>query len=144
MIVLDTNVVSEPLRPEPDPAVLAWLNAQEPQTLYLTTVNLAELLAGVTLLPAGRRRDALAQALSTQVVALFGGRILPFDAKAAEMFATLHANAHAQGNPIGFADGAIAAIAAANGFALATRNARDFNGAGVEVIDPWAFAVPPA
>lgn len=144
MIVLDTNVVSEPLRPEPDPAVLAWLNAQEPQTLYLTTVNLAELLAGVTLLPAGRRREALAQALSTQVVALFGGRILPFDSQAAEVFAATHARAQAQGNPIGFADCAIASIAAAKGFALATRNTRDFKGTGVTVIDPWAFAVQAA
>lgn len=141
MIVLDTNVVSEPLRSEPDPAVLAWLNAQEPQTLYLTTINLAELLAGVALLPAGRRRDALAHALSTQVVALFGGRILPFDTKAAEIFATTHASAQAQGNSIGFADCAIATIAAANGFALASRNTRDFKGAGVEVIDPWTFDV---
>ena len=144
MIVLDTNVVSEPLRHEPDPAVVAWLNAQEPQTLYLTAVNLAELRSGVALLPAGRRRDDLAQALSSQVLALFGGRILSFDAKAAEVFATVHAGAQAQGNPIGFADCAIAAMAAANGFAVATRNTRDFKGSGVKVIDPWAFAVPAA
>ena len=142
MIVLDTNVVSEPLKPAPNPAVLDWLNAQEPQTLYLTAVNLAELLAGVEALPAGRRRDALALALSTQVFALFGGRILPFDAKAAQAFATTNASAQAQGNTIGFADCAIAAITRANGFALATRNVRDFKGAGVSLIDPWAFACP--
>lgn len=139
MIVLDTNVVSEPLKPEPNAAVLDWLNAQEPQTLYLTTVNLAELLAGVEVLPAGRRRDALAQALSTQVVALFGGRVLSFDAKAADAFAKVNASAQAQGNVMGFADCAIGAIARANGFALATRNVRDFKGAGVSLIDPWAF-----
>ena len=142
MIVLDTNVVSEPLKLAPNPAVLDWLNAQEPQTLYLTAVNLAELLAGVEALPAGRRRDALAQALSTQVLALFGGRILPFDAKAAQAFATTNASAQAQGNTIGFADCAIAAITRANGFALATRNLRDFKGAGVSLIDPWDFAKP--
>ena len=139
MIVLDTNVVSEPLKPEPNAAVLDWLNAQEPQTLYLTTVNLAELLAGVEVLPAGRRRDALAQALSTQVLALFGGRMLSFDAKAADAFAKVNASAQAQGNVMGFADCAIGAIARANGFALATRNVRDFKGAGVSLIDPWAF-----
>ena len=142
MIVLDTNVVSEPLKPAPNPAVLDWLNAQEPQTLFLTAVNLAELLAGVEALPAGRRRDALAQALSTQVFALFGGRILPFDAKAAQAFATTNSSAQAQGNTIGFADCAIAAITRANGFALATRNLRDFKGAGVSLIDPWDFAKP--
>ena len=139
MIVLDTNVVSEPLRLAPDQAVLDWLDAQEPQTLYMTTVNLAELLAGVEVLPAGRRRDALAQALSTQVVALFGGRILPLDAEAAKVFAKTCASAQAHGNAMEFADCAIAAIAGAHGFAVATRNTRDFKGAGVEVIDPWAF-----
>lgn len=142
MIVLDTNVISEPLKPVPDAAVMDWLNAQEPQTLYLTTINLAELLAGVEALPAGRRRDTLAQALTTQVLALFGGRILTLDTKAAEAFAKTNAAAQAQGNPIGFADCAIAAIAQANGFALATRNLRDFKGTGVQLINPWDFASP--
>lgn len=142
MIVLDTNVVSEPLKPAPNPAVLDWLNAQEPQTLYLTTINLAELLAGVDALPAGRRRDALAQALSTQVLSLFEGRILSLDTKAAEVFAKTSASAQAQGNTMGFADCAIAAIARANGFALATRNLRDFKGAGVQLINPWDFDRP--
>ena len=142
MIVLDTNVVSEPLKPAPNTVVLDWLNAQEPQTLYLTTVSLAELHAGVEALPAGRRRDALAQALSTQVLALFGGRILPFDAKAAQAFANANASARSQGNKVGFADCAIGAIALANGFALATRNLRDFKGVGVPLIDPWAYARP--
>ena len=142
MIILDTHVVSEPLKAAPDPAVLDWLNAQEPQTLFLTAVNLAELLAGVELLPAGRRKDALALALTSQVVALFGGRILSLDVKAADAFAKTNASAKAQGNPMGFADCAIAAIARANGFALATRNLHDFKGAGVSLIDPWAFAKP--
>ena len=137
MIVLDTNVISEPLKPAPEAAVLDWLNAQEPQTLYTTTVNLAELFAGVEALPAGRRKDALAKALSSQVLALFGGRILSFDAKAAEAFATTNASAQAQGNTMAFADCAIAAITRANGFVLATRNVRDFKGTGVSLIDPW-------
>jgi toxin FitB len=142
MIVLDTNVISEPLKPAPDPVVLDWLNVQEPQTLYTTTVNLAELFAGVKALPAGRRKDGLAKALSSQVLALFGGRILSFDTKAAEAFATTYSSAQSQGNTMAFADCAIAAIARANGFALATRNVRDFKGTGVSLIDPWISAKP--
>jgi predicted nucleic acid-binding protein len=137
MIILDTNVVSEPLRPEPDPAVLAWLDAQEPQTLYITAVSLAELLAGVAALPIGKRRDALNLALKVQIESLFEDRILPFDGKAAEAFALSIVGAQANGNTIHFADCAIAAIARAHGFMLATRNVRDFKGTGVEVFNPW-------
>ena len=138
MIILDTNVVSEPLRAEPEPAVLAWLDAQAPATLYTTSVTLAELLAGVAALPAGRRRNMLGLAVTEQVLPLFEGRVLAFDAPAAHAYAHVHAGALAAGNPISFADGAIAAIAAAHGFAVATRNVRDFKGTGVEVVDPWA------
>ena len=141
MIVLDTNVVSEPLRPEPDAAVVEWLNRQEPRTLYLTTVNLAELLAGIETLPAGRRRDALKQALTEQMMPLFEGRILAFDEPAAAAFARINASAMAAGNTIGFADGAIAAIASAHGFMVATRNVRDFKGTGVEVLNPWQAGI---
>jgi predicted nucleic acid-binding protein len=141
VIVLDTNVVSEPLKPRPEPAVLTWLDAQSPQTLYITTVTLAELLAGVALLPAGRRRRDLEKAMSDRVLPLFEGRLLGFDRQAAHAFATVHAGALAAGNPIGFADAAIAAIASTHGFALATRNLRDFQGTGLALIDPWT-AVP--
>ena len=137
MIILDTNVISEPLKPLPEPAVLDWLDRQSPQTLYLTTVNLAELLAGIEVLPQGRRRAELQHVLTTQVIPLFEGRILSFDEKAAEAFARIHASAQAFGNPISFADGAIAAIASAQGFILATRNVRDFRSTGVELINPW-------
>lgn len=137
MIILDTNVVSEPLRPEPEPAVLAWLDAQAPATLYLTSITLAELLAGVAALPAGRRRNKLGQALTEQVLPLFEGRVLAFDMPAAHAYAPVQSGAQAAGNPISFADAAIAAIAGAHGYAVATRNVRDFKGTGVEVIDPW-------
>ena len=137
MIILDTNVVSEPLKPSPDQAVLQWLDAQDPQTLYLTAVNLAELLAGIEALPPGRRRAALKLALGKQIEKLFEGRILPFDNKAAEAFARCNAGAQAAGNSITFADCAIAAVANANGFMVATRNARDFKGAGVKILNPW-------
>lgn len=137
MIVLDTNVVSEPLRAAPEPKVMAWLDAQAPQTLCLSSIALAELLAGVAALPAGRRRTALARALEQQVLPLFEGRVLAFDLQAARAYAVVHAGAAAAGNPISFADGAMAAIAAAHGFALATRNVRDFKGTGVALINPW-------
>jgi toxin FitB len=143
LIILDTNVVSEPLRPAPDPSVLAWLDAQEPQTLYVTSINLAELLVGVESLPKGRRRDALAQAIHDQVVDLFEGRVLSFDADAAHAFAKVSASARADGNVVAFADCAIAAIAHAHGFAVATRNLRDFKGTGVKLIDPWSFGKAP-
>ncbi len=137
MIVLDTNVVSEPLKPEPSAVVLDWLDAQEPGTLYLTTVNLAELLASMEAMPAGRRRTKLKGALVERIMPLFEGRILPFDEKSAQAFARVNASAYAAGNRLGFADGAIAAIATANGFMLATRNVRDFRSTGVATLDPW-------
>jgi toxin FitB len=137
MIILDTNVVLEPLKPAPSIAVLDWLDRQAPETLYLTAVSLAELLAGIEVLPQGRRRLELEQAFARQILPLFEGRILSFDGKAAEAFGKVRAGAQAVGNTIGFADGAIAAIASAQGFALATRNVRDFRGAGVDLMNPW-------
>ena len=138
MIILDTNVVSEPLKPAPEPKVLAWLDNQVAETLYLTSVNLAELLAGIETLPVGRRRTDLHRALTEQMMPLFEGRILPFDKKAAEAFARINAGTKALGNPINFADGMIAAIASAHGFILATRNENDFKAAGIGLINPWA------
>ena len=137
MIILDTNVVFEPLKPAPSQVVLDWLDRQVPETLYLTAVSLAELLAGIEVLPSGRRRLELEQAVTRQIMPLFEGRVLSFDTKAAEAFGKVRAGAQAVGNTIGFADGAIAAIATSQGFALATRNVRDFRGAGVELINPW-------
>ncbi len=139
MIILDTNLVSEPLKPLPHPGVVDWLNAQEPATLFITSINLAELLAGVETMPHGKRRDALALSLANQVGALFEDRVLNFDVRAAQCFAACLAGAQAQGNPVGFADCAIAAIAKTKGFMVATRHVRDFLGTGVEVINPWAL-----
>ena len=137
MIILDTNVVSEPFKPTPSPAVMRWLDAQDPETLCITVVNLAELLSGIEIMPGGRRRSALKQALKTQLEGLFKERILAFDKDAAQAFATTHARSRAVGNTIGFADCAIAAIATAHGYMLATRNGADFNGTGVKILDPW-------
>ena len=106
--------------------------------INLTTMNLAELLAGVEVMPAGRRRTELHQSLIEQVMPLFEDRILSFDRKAAQVFARINASAQAAGNPISFADCAIAAIASARGFMLATRNVRDFKGTNIEILNPWS------
>ena len=137
MIILDTNIVSEPLKPKPDAVVLEWLDRQTPATLYLTTINLAELWSGIETLPVGKRRAQLQHAMTTQILSLFEGRVLAFDHHAAEAFGRIHASAQAAGNPIDFADCAIAAIASTQRFILATRNARDFKGTGVALLDPW-------
>lgn len=117
--------------------MLDWLNAQAPETLYLTTVNLAELLAGMELLPTGKRKTALKKALDAQILLLFEDRMLTFNVKATTTFAQINAKAQAAGSPLGFADGAIAVMALANGFAVATRNVADFANTGVKIINPW-------
>lgn len=137
MILLDTNVLSEPLKAAPDPQVLAWLDAQAPGTLFLSTITLAELWSGVERLPAGRRRDQLELALAQQVLPLFTDRVLDFDMQAARVFAQLMTSALAEGFTPSFADAAIAAIARARGFTVASRNVNDFRGMGVVVLNPW-------
>lgn len=138
MIILDTNVVSEPLRPVPDDAVVAWLDEQVPETLYLTAITLAELLEGVERLPNGKRKARLAQALNEQMLPLFEGRILSFDQDAAEAFARVNGRARKAGHTIGFADAQIAAIANAHGLAVATRDVQPFEAAGIKTLNPWA------
>ncbi|MEO6958813.1 MAG: type II toxin-antitoxin system VapC family toxin [Burkholderiaceae bacterium] len=140
MILLDTNVISEPLRLHGNPGVLAWLDDQAIETLYLSTISLAELLYGIAVLPDGRRKDTLRSSLENRVVPLFESRILPFDVAAADAYALLRAKARAAGKAIATADGYIAAIAAANGFSVATRDTSPFKAAGVSVINPWARA----
>jgi predicted nucleic acid-binding protein len=137
MIVLDTNVVSEPMKPYGNPAVHAWLDRQAAETLYLTTPSLAELLVGIEILPDGKRKEGLAAALAELMTRLFGSRVLPFDQQAAVAYAPVVSRARAGGTIISVADGQIAAIAAVRGFAVATRNAAPFVAAGLPVIDPW-------
>lgn len=137
MIVVDTNVVSEPLKPQANAAVLRWLDRQVAASLYLTTTSLAELLVGVEKLPEGRRKTVLAESLRPMLAKWFGPRILPFDEAAAAAYAKLISRARVAGQAISFPDGQIAAIAATKGFAVATRDAWAFIAAGVEVIDPW-------
>ena len=137
MILLDTNLVSEPLRPVPDARVVAWIDAQALETLFLSAITVAELRAGVALLPAGKRRAGLQESLETRLLPLFAGRVLPFDLGCTQAYAELMAKARATGLAIASADGYIAAIAAANGLAVATRDSGPFEAAGTTVINPW-------
>jgi predicted nucleic acid-binding protein len=136
MILLDTNVVSEAMKPSPNDAVKAWLDEQAAETLYLSSVTIAELMFGIGALADGKRKDKLSAALDG-VVALFADRILPFDVAAAQHYADLAVKARAAGKGFPTPDGYIAAIAASRSFAVATRDPSAFDAAGVEVIDPW-------
>ena len=136
MIGLDTNVGSEAMKPDPAPAVRAWLDAQAAETLYLSSVTMAELLFCIGALPKGRRKDKLSAVLDG-VWEVFAKRILPFDPAAARRYADLAVSARAAGKGFPTPDGYIAAIAAARGFAVASRDASAFRAAGLEVIDPW-------
>lgn len=136
MILLDTNVVSEAIKPTPHPSVRAWLDAQAAETLFLSSVTVAEMAFGIGALPAGRRRQALAAALEG-VLALFAGRVLAFDEAAALRYGELAVRARAAGKGFPTPDGYIAAIAAARGSMVASRDGSAFAAAGVAVIDPW-------
>lgn len=137
MILLDTNVLSEPLRNAPEPRVIEWINAQAMETLFLSAVTVAEMRAGVASLPAGKRRSALQENLEKRVLPLFTGRVLPFELACTQAYAALRAKARAAGLAIGTADGYIAATAAASGFTVASRDTSPFEAAGVPVINPW-------
>lgn len=137
MILLDTNVVSEPLRNAPETRVIEWIDAQPLETLFLSAITVAELRAGVALLPVGKRRAGLQESLEKRVLSLFVGRVLPFDLACTQAYAQLMAKARTAGLSIATADGYIAAIAAANGFTVATRDTSPFEAAGSAVINPW-------
>jgi predicted nucleic acid-binding protein len=138
MILLDTNVVSELMRPAPSEAVLAWFAAQDAADLYLSAIGEAELRRGAAMLPADKRRDQLMATIDAMIAEDFAGRILPFNSAAAQAFVLVFLERRAAGRPISFADGQIAATARAQGAAIATRNTADFAGCGIAVIDPWA------
>ena len=137
MILVDTNVISEPLQQAPNARVVAWIDAQVIETLYLSAITVAELRFGAAVLPVGRRRDLLLNRLEKDVLPVFSGRILPFDLDASAAFASLMANARARGKAIGKADGFIAAIAACHGFSIATRDTEPFEAAGLATLNPW-------
>jgi len=138
MIILDTNVVSETMKPQPEAAVLAWLDAQVEETLYLTSVTLAELLFGVAALPEGKRKERLTATIDS-LCKLYEERVLPFDTKAARCYAALAVTARRKGRGFPMPDGYIAAIAVSHSYAVASRDASAFATAGIKIIDPWQY-----
>lgn len=137
MILLDTNVVAEPMKPRANSKVITWLDQQVAETLYLTATSLSELLVGVALLPKGKRRDGLALALTDLSRQLFGDRILPFDSEAAVVYASLVSRARAKGYAVSVADAQIGAIASVHGLTVATRDDAPFSAMGIPVTNPW-------
>ncbi|HEX5455505.1 MAG TPA: type II toxin-antitoxin system VapC family toxin [Stellaceae bacterium] len=137
MIVLDTNVLSEVLRPRASANVLGRMRSEPVTALFTTSITEAELLYGLALLPDGRKRRALEAVIREILAVQFAGRILPFDSAAAREFASIAVARRQAGRPIGEADGRIAAIARSRRAALATRNVDDFRGCGLVLVDPW-------
>lgn len=141
MIVLDTNVLSEVLRSRPAPQVLAWMNGLRASTVYVSSVTQAEMLLGVALLPAGKRRDALGAQVASLFSQHFTNRCLPFDALAAPHYARIVSSRMRAGRPIHTEDGQIAAVACSRGYGVATRNVADFSGIpDLRIINPWEAA----
>jgi predicted nucleic acid-binding protein len=137
MIVLDTNAVSEALKPSPSQIVLGWLAGQDTREVFITTITQAEVLYGIERLPAGKRRVNLSAEVERIFAEDFQGRILHFDEESARMFAKILRHRAVSGRPISHFDAMIAAIARSRGAAVATRNTGDFEGCGVRVINPW-------
>jgi predicted nucleic acid-binding protein len=138
MIVLDTNVLSEISRPphQRSETVLAWLSRQSGEHLFTTSVTAAEMLSGVAIMPDGGRKSSIAERVS-RILSLFEGRILSFEYAAAPHYAEVFATRRKTGRPIDSFDAVIAAIARANGMAIATRNIGDFEDCGIDLINPW-------
>lgn len=137
MIILDTNVISELMRPAPSTQVLAWFDAQHVPTLHTTSISWAELMLGLEEMPDGKRKEGLRQTLQAVHERMLAGRILPFDEAAAVELARVMSRAQKQGQSVGFADGQIAAIASYLRMPVATRDTAPFLAAGLKVINPW-------
>lgn len=140
MIILDTNVISELMLRSPAPTVSAWLEMQSTGSAFTTAVSLAEVLYGLRILPAGRRRQDLEDLATGIFYTDFGDRVLPFDEAAGDVYASISAYRRALGRPIGEFDAQIAAIALSQGASLATRNVRDFEHLDLDIVNPWDFS----
>ena len=138
MIILDANILSEALRPNPEPAVMEWLRSHSRASLFVTAITQAEILFGIAILEPGRRQLELQAAVGAMFAADFAGRILPFDSDAAAAFAEISAERRRAGRPISQFDAQIAAITRSRGATVATRNIKDFEGCDIALIDPWA------
>lgn len=137
MIILDTNVLSEILRPAPEPRVLDWLSTQPRASVFTTTITRGEILFGIRVLPSGKRRDGLWEAARKIFDIDLEGQVLAFDGAAADEYAEISAARRAAGRPIAQFDAQIAGITRSRGARLATRNLSDFDACGLDVIDPW-------
>ncbi len=137
MILVDTNVVSEPLKARSEPRVVAWLDRQRAETLFISTITVSEILFGIESLTPSKRRTRLAESFETEILCLFAERIVSFDLAAARAFGSLMSRTRASGRPLSAADGQIASIAEANGFSVATRDEAPFRAAGLKTINPW-------
>jgi predicted nucleic acid-binding protein len=137
MILIDTNVISELWKVEPNPNVLAWIDAQIVETLYLSAITVAELRFGLATMPEGKRRTIYQERLENTVLPTFADRVLPFDLEASQAYADLMSRARVGGKAIGKADGYIAAIAIASGLMVATRDISPFEAAGLKIVNPW-------
>ncbi|MFT4187695.1 MAG: type II toxin-antitoxin system VapC family toxin [Aeromicrobium sp.] len=138
MIILDSNVISEVMRPDPDQVALTWIDDQLAHELYLTTITLAEVRYGIAVLPAGRRRDRLSELFEERLMPQFHERVLAFDEPASVVYASLMARARGRGRAISQSDGLIAAIAVANRAVVATRDVAPFEAADLPVVNPFA------
>lgn len=139
MIIVDTNVISELMRPAPEPSVLSWIGAQNAEELHVTAITLAEIAHGLERLPGGRRKAKI-RSTAREAITAFLGRAIPFDEAAVPHYARIASERELAGRPIDAFDGQIAAICAALDAALATRNTKDFDGTGIVVINPWRIA----
>jgi toxin FitB len=139
MIILDTNVVSELMRPEPTPEVAVWVRSRDRRELRMTSITLAEIRYGIARLPAGRRKQVLLDT-ADDIFATFADQVLPVDAAAGEQYAIIASTRERAGKPIAGFDALIAAVCRSRGAVLATRNLPGFDGTGIEVIDPWTVA----
>lgn len=137
MIILDTNVLSELMRPKPSPVVVAWVARQPAAELFTTSISEAEVFYGIELLTKGKRREGLLAAAEAMFAEDLAGRIFGFESDAARVFSKIAAHRRALGRPISHADAQIAAIAQMRGAKLATRNVADFEDCGLDVLDPW-------
>jgi toxin FitB len=136
MIILDTNVVSELMRSEPAPSVASWIRARDRRELRTTAITLAEVRYGIARLPDGRRKQVLLAA-ADEVFSAFADQVMPVDTAAADHYAVIVSSRERAGRPISGFDALIAAVCRSQGAALATRNASDFDGTGIEIVDPW-------
>ena len=137
MMLLDTNILSEMMRPKPDKGVISWLNQQNSQHLFICSISIAEISYGLYILPEGRRKQLLQQRFELFIRKAFQFRLLDFNEQAASIYGNVMGNAKVTGHPMSIADGQIAAIALANGFRVVTRNIKDFKYSGLVLINPF-------